>query len=131
MVIRIKTTSKMKKILFIEDEEALQKTLGNILSKEYEVIKALDGQSGLDLAKKEKPDLILLDLILPKMNGFDVLKNLKNDPATKDIPIIILTNLDSVVDIDKALSLGAKTYLVKANYSLEEIAEKIREDIGD
>ncbi len=117
----------MKKILFIEDESALQKTFGEILSQEgYEMISALDGEAGLRLAKTKKPDLILLDLILPRVHGFDVLKQLKEDPKTKEIPVIVLTNLEGIEDVDKALELGATTYLVKAQYSLEEVVEKIK-----
>jgi len=117
----------MKKILFIEDESALQKTFGDLLSQEgYKMISALDGEIGLKLAEKEEPDLILLDLILPKEHGFKVLKKLKEDPKTKEIPIIILTNLEGIKDVDKALELGATTYLVKASYTLEEVLEKIK-----
>lgn len=117
----------MKTILFIEDESALQKTFGDLLTQEgYKMIPALDGETGLKLAKKEKPDLILLDLILPKIHGFQVLKELKEDPETKEIPIIILTNLEKIGDVEKALELGATTYLVKANYTLEEVLEKIK-----
>lgn len=117
----------MKKILFIEDESALQKTFGEILRQEgYEMISALDGEAGLKLAKSIKPDLILLDLILPKIHGFDVLKELKEDEKTKEIPIIVLTNLERVEDVEKALELGATTYLVKADYTLEEVIEKIK-----
>jgi len=122
----------MKKILFIEDESALQKTFGEILRQEgYEMISALDGETGLRLAKSEKPDLILLDLILPKMPGFDVLKKLKEDNETKDIPVIVLTNLEDIKDVDRAIELGATTYLVKAKYSLEEIVEKIKNALGE
>ena len=117
----------MKKILFIEDESALQKTFGEVLKQEgYEMIPALDGEIGLRLAKSEKPDLILLDLILPRINGFEVLKQLKIDEETKSIPIIILTNLEKAEDIQKALELGAATYLVKANYTLAEVVEKVK-----
>jgi DNA-binding response OmpR family regulator len=117
----------MKKILFIEDESALHKTLGDTLRKEgYKMISALDGEIGLRLAKSEKPDLILLDLILPKMDGFEVLKALKEDEETKDIPVIVLTNLEEIENVEKVLSLGATTYLLKANYSLEDILEKIK-----
>lgn len=122
----------MKKILFIEDESALQKTFGEILSQEgYEMIPALDGETGLEMAKTKKPDLILLDLILPKVHGFDVLKQLKEDPETKGIPVIILTNLEGIGDVDKAIGLGATTYLVKAKYTLEEVLEKIKKALGD
>jgi len=122
----------MKKILFIEDEPALQKTFGDVLKQEgYKIISALDGETGLRLSKTEKPDLILLDLILPKIHGFEVLKRLKEDKETKEIPIIVLTNLERIEDIEKALELGATTYLVKAQYSLEEVIEKIKKTLGD
>jgi len=122
----------MKKILFIEDEFALQKTFGEILKQEgYEMTSALDGESGLRLAKDKKPDLILLDLILPKLHGFEVLKKLKEDPETKEIPIVILTNLEGVGDVEKALELGATTYLVKESYRLEEVVKKIKKTLGE
>ena len=121
----------MKKILFIEDESVLQKTVGETLEKEgYEMISALDGEAGLRMANpledELKPDLILLDLILPKINGFEVLKKLKENERTKDIPVIILTNLEGMKDIEKTLEAGATTYLVKSNYSLEEVLEKVK-----
>ncbi|MFH1643044.1 MAG: response regulator [Patescibacteria group bacterium] len=123
-----KISNSSKKILIIEDESSLQKTLGESLSQEgYVIISALDGEIGLKMATRGKPNLILLDLILPKMNGFDVLKALKANPETKSIPVIILTNLEDMRDIEKVLELGATTYLVKANYSLAEITEKIKQ----
>jgi len=122
----------MKKILFIEDEAALQKTFGEVLTQEgYEVISALDGELGLKLAKTKNPDLILLDLILPKVHGFDVLRQLKEDDETKEIPVIVLTNLEGISDIEKAIELGATTYLVKAGYSLEEVLEKVKKTLND
>jgi len=117
-----------KLILFVEDEPTLQKTLGRALEGDgYEVQSALDGQSGLALVGRIKPDLILLDLILPKMDGFEVLKKLKENPETKGIPVIVLTNLESPQDIEKALSGGATSYLVKANYELEDVVKKIKD----
>jgi len=122
----------MKKILFIEDESALQKTFGDILkNKGHGVLKALDGESGLRSAQGERPDLILLDLILPKMDGFEVLKELKENEETKNIPVIILTNLEETEDIQKALELGATTYLVKSSYTLEEVVNKIEKALGE
>lgn len=119
-------------ILFIEDESALHKTFAEILKKEgHKMISALNGEIGLNLAIKEKPDLILLDLILPKMDGFEVLEKLLTNPETKNIPVIILTNLERTEDIDKALELGAKTYLVKAHYTIRDILEKINQVIGE
>ncbi|MCK5475966.1 MAG: response regulator [Candidatus Pacebacteria bacterium] len=115
-----------KKILVIEDEATLQKALDDVLSQEgFEVLSATDGIVGLEVAKKEKPDLILLDIILPKMDGFEVLSKLKaND---KDTPVVILTNLSDLNDVQKALDLGATTYLVKADYHLDEVIRKIKE----
>ena len=118
----------MKKILFIEDESALQKALGDVLSQEgYKMISALDGKIGMRLAKTENPDLILLDLILPRMLGLDVLKSLKKDSETKWIPVIVLTNREDLEMIEQAMTLGASSYLIKANYSLEELLKKIEQ----
>jgi DNA-binding response OmpR family regulator len=122
----------MKTILFIEDEAALQKTFGDMFQiKGYKMLSAMDGQAGLDLSKTASPDLILLDLILPKMHGLDVLKAIKEDAKTKDVPIIILTNLEGINEVEKALELGATTYLVKAQYNLEEVFEKIKKVLGE
>lgn len=122
----------MKKILFIEDEATLQEALGNVLKQTgYKVISALDGEIGLRLAKSEKPNLILLDLIMPKLNGFEVLKRLADDGETKDIPVIVLTNMEEMKDINKAIELGAKTYLVKTEYNLEEVISKVKKVLGE
>ena len=119
-----------KKILFIEDESALQKSLGDFLRNEgYEVISAVDGEEGIRLAKTGQPNLILLDLILPRKNGFEVLENLKQDSLTREIPVIVLTNLEEMKNIEKALNLGARTYLVKANYSLKEVLAKVEKSL--
>jgi DNA-binding response OmpR family regulator len=122
----------MKTILFIEDESTLQKTFGDILTQDkYKMISALNGEIGLRLAKSEKPDLILLDLVLPSMHGFEVLKRLKQDPETKKIPVIILTNLEKMEDVEEAIELGAKTYLVKTQYRIEEVMEKVKKALGE
>ncbi|MCK5085221.1 response regulator [Candidatus Parcubacteria bacterium] len=115
-----------KKILVIEDEATLQKALNDVLLQEgFEVSSASDGVTGLEIAKKENPDLILLDIILPKMDGFEVLAKLKADD--ENTPVVILTNLSDVNDVQKALDLGATTYLVKADYHLNEVIQKIKE----
>jgi len=80
----------------------------------------------LNLAKSQKPDLILLDLILPKKDGFEVLKELKKDESTKEIPVIVLTNLEDIESVEKAIELGANTYLVKAQYTLNEVIQKVK-----
>ena len=118
----------MSKILFIEDEISLQTTLGGALKEAgFEIENAYDGETGLKTAQTSKPDLILLDLILPKMDGFQVLKDLKSGFETKDIPVIVLTNLESADDVGKVIALGATTYLVKSNYELGDIVTKIKE----
>lgn len=120
----------MAKILFVEDEPTLQKAVGEVLTQEgFKVLSALDGEKGLELIKQEKPDLILLDLILPKKDGFTVLKEIKEDEELKDIPVIVLTNLEGMGDVEKALSLGATTYLVKANYELDDVVKMINENL--
>lgn len=120
-----------KKILIIEDESTLQKALSEFLTEEgFEVFSALDGEMGTEMAKKEKPDLVLLDIILPKKDGYEVLDELKGNDETKMIPVILLTNLESAEDIDRAFEKGAKTYLVKSNYKLEEVVGKIKETLG-
>ncbi len=122
----------MQTILIIEDEPILQKALSVALQQAgYEIKSALEGETGLKLAKEIKPNLILLDLILPKMDGFEILSlcKLKKDESAKDIPVIILTNLESSQDIERALVLGAKTYLVKANYDLKDVIQKVKENI--
>ena len=118
-------------ILIIEDESALQKTLYDVLTQEgYEVLQALDGEVGLRTAIDKIPNLIFVDLMLPNINGFDVIDELKKSEKTKDIPVIVLTNLESMEDIQKAIDLGATTYLVKANYSLQDIVAKVKDSLA-
>lgn len=115
------------KILVVEDEEILLTALSEELQQGgYDVLGAADGEEGLVKVKDYKPDLILLDLVMPKMDGMTVLKRLKDDSATRDIPVVILTNLSDYERISEALSLGAKDYLVKANYSLNDLMDKIK-----
>ena len=122
----------MKTILVIEDEAALQKTIGDVLSGEgYEMLPALDGEAGVRLAKERVPDLVLLDLVLPKLTGFEVLEQLKSAKETKEIPVIVLTNLENLQDIQRATDLGATTYLVKSNYELGEVVLKVKSALGD
>ncbi|HOU45695.1 MAG TPA: response regulator [Candidatus Pacearchaeota archaeon] len=115
-----------KKILFVEDEASLQRAIGESLKKVgYEVLSATDGQQAMEQIKSQDFDLIVLDIVLPKVDGFEVLKKIKSDPEKKDIPVLVLTNLETSGDVQKALELGATNYLVKANYSLEQMIEKI------
>ncbi|MBI4363265.1 MAG: response regulator [Candidatus Doudnabacteria bacterium] len=115
------------KILVVEDEEILLTALIEELKQEgFEAVGAKDGVEGIDKAVSEKPDLILLDLVMPKLDGIGALKEIKAKPETKDIPVVILTNLSDYDKISDALSLGAMDYLVKANYRLEELINKIK-----
>lgn len=117
-----------KKILIIEDDLVLQKALLEYLNSEGFDAKAVsDGESGINMVLSEKPNLILLDIILPKKDGYEVLQNIRKDDGTKNIPVVLLTNLDGISDVEKALELGATTYLVKSDYKLEEVTAKIKE----
>lgn len=121
---------KVVKILVIEDDQFLNKVYMNKLGQEgYVVLTAVDGLTGLEKARQEKPGLIVLDIILPKMNGFEVLQELKQDPTVKDIPVIIISNLGQNDDIKRGLDLGAEEYLVKTNYTIDDILKKIRDYI--
>jgi len=120
--------NELKKVLFVEDDTEFQNRIkmffkaDNIL-----LVSAYDGESGVKMTKEENPDLILLDLVLPKKEGFKVLEEIKGDTRLSQIPVIILTNLEGSQDIERALSLGALAYLVKANYSLSDILDKVKE----
>jgi len=116
-----------KKILIVEDDNFMQKSLSFTLKEEgYEIIVASDGEVAILKLEKEKPDLILLDIILPKIDGFEVLEKLKDKKATKDIPVIILSNLGQKDDVEKGLSLGADGYIIKAHFKLEDVVKRIK-----
>lgn len=118
----------MKKILLIEDEMRLHKIFEDVFKQNgLELISAYDGALGLKAAEENYPDLIITDIILPKKNGFEVLKEIKSNPKLEKIPVVVLTNLEESKDVEKMLSLGAYTYLVKANYSVNDILRKIKE----
>lgn len=121
------------KILIVEDDKFLSELISTKLTKEgYEVSIALDGEVGLEKAKTEKPDIILLDILLPGISGFEVLEQIKKseDPAVKNIPVLILSNFGQESKVQQGLSLGAVDYLVKANFTTGEIVEKIRAITG-
>lgn len=117
-----------KKIVIIEDDLFILKALEiKLASKDVEILVANDGEDGLRLVREAKPDLVLLDLILPKMHGFKVLEILKNDQTVKQIPVIILTNLGQREEEKQGRSLGALDYFVKANTSLETIIKRVED----
>ncbi len=116
-----------KRILIVEDDKFLRELIVKKLSNEgYEVIEAADGEQGLQKIKEEKPDLVLLDLILPGIDGFEVLAQKREDPFAASIPVIVLSNLGQKEDVDKGLNLGATDYLIKAHFTPGEIIEKVR-----
>jgi len=120
-----------KKVLIIEDDKFLRELLGKKLSTVgYTAILAIDGEEGLEKIKKEKPDIVLLDLILPGINGFEVLEKYKSEPGISSIPAIILSNLGQREDIEKGLKLGAKDFLVKAHFTPQEIVNKLQMVLG-
>jgi len=117
----------MKKILLIEDDKFLRELMvKKLLTMDYDVVSAVDGESGLSMIKEAKPDVVLLDLILPGINGFEVLEKAKSDPNTVAIPVIILSNLGQGDDIERGLKLGAKDFLVKAHFTPQEIVNKLQ-----
>ena len=116
------------KILLVEDDSMIVRMYQRKLEAEgFKVALAFNGEEGLAALKKETPDLVLLDIMMPKMNGIEMLKAVKADPALKSVPVVILTNLgDRPEDVQKCKELGALDYWVKANISLKEITERIR-----
>lgn len=115
-----------KKILLIEDDEALVAALREKFQEGgFSVLASFDGEAGLKTAEEERPDAILLDLVLPRKNGFEVLEELKKTERLSEIPVVVFTNLESGEDIERAYSLGARAYLIKANYLLAEVVKKV------
>jgi DNA-binding response OmpR family regulator len=121
-----------KKVLVVEDDSTLAQSLSKALKTGgFEVFVSNDGESGFKAAQEKKPDLIILDLVLPKKHGFKVMEDLKSHPELSLIPVIVLTNLETPHDIERASSLGVKAYLVKANYSLNEILKRVHEILDE
>lgn len=124
-------TSKQKTILLIEDEQMIATMYQTKFSMEgYTIETAGDGQAGLAKAKSLKPAIILLDIILPKMDGFAVLKEVRSDPSIAKTPVILLTNLGQDEDVKKGKDLGADDYFVKSNHTPAEIVTKVKALLG-
>jgi len=121
----------MSKILIIEDDKYLRELMVRKLSSEksLDVSSAIDGESGLKAFEKEQPDLVLLDLILPGIDGFEVLTKMKENTDLASIPIIILSNLGQKSDIEKGMKLGAVDYMVKAHFTPNEIVNKVKQTL--
>jgi len=120
-----------KKILIAEDDKFLHKILQTKLRKEgFEIISAYDGEQTIMKIQETSPDLILLDIVMPKKNGFEVLEEMKILPKVAKIPVFILSNLGQESDIAKAKEFGVKDYLVKANFSINEVIKKIKSKLA-
>lgn len=118
---------KSPKVLIVEDEKMLAEMYATKFSMEgFDAFKAFDGEAGLTMAKEVKPDIILLDIIMPKLDGFAVLKQLRDEADTKTTPVILLTNLGQDEDMKKGKELGATDYFVKANHTPAEVVNKVR-----
>lgn len=127
---KISNGAKQTKVLIIEDDKFLIKLYSDKLQREgFEVSQSLTGEEGFIKILTEKPDLVILDLILPGKNGFEVLSEVKLNSKTKSIPVIVLTNLGQESDIKKGLELGAVDYLVKTELSVNKLAELVKEHL--
>lgn len=121
-----------KKILLVEDEELIITLLERKLAQEgYEVILARNGVEGLERMRETKPDLILLDIVMPKMGGFELMEEMEKDEELKDIPVIIISNSGQPVELDRAKKLGAKDWLIKTEFDPQEVIDKVKKQIGN
>ncbi len=121
----------MKKIIVIEDEEIIRNLLRRKLTEEgYDVDVAENGEEGLRKIRENKPDLILLDIVMPKMGGFEVLEEIKKEEAVASIPVIVVSNSGQPVEIDRAQELGANDWLVKTEFDPQEVIDKVVAQIG-
>ena len=124
-------TSPGRRVLLAEDDRFLRKAAETTLKRQgYAVLATADGEEALRVARTDAPDLILLDLIMPKLNGFDVLRALKGDAATADIPVIILSNLGQDKDVQQAMEAGAAAYFVKADLSLQALVRHVEDALA-
>ena len=122
--------SQKKKILIVEDDSSFRNVLKNkIVHEGFSVLVAKDGEEGLEITIKEKPNLILLDVIMPKMNGIKMLKKLREDSWGKTVPVLLLSNDDDPEHIRETLKDDASDYLIKSDWKLEDIIKKIKETI--
>lgn len=120
----------MAKVLLVEDDIFLSSLLKNRLQKEgIEILLAKDGKEALTILKSTKPDLILLDLILPEKSGFEVMEDMRSDPQFQEAPIVVISNLGQPEDITKSHELGAVEYFVKAQTSIDDLVGKVKEFI--
>ncbi len=120
-----------KSILIVEDETDLREALKTVFNYEdFVVYTAYDGEAGLKIALEQKPDIILLDVLMPKMDGVTVLKNLRADEWGKTVKVIVLTALDDLEKVAEIISAGGDDYIVKTNVTLSAIAQKVKEKLA-
>lgn len=118
----------MNHVLVVEDEDFLVRALkDNLTSEGYSVSVAMDGEAALVEIAKKKPSIVLLDILLPKKNGFDVLRDIRSNPEWQLIPVVMLSNLGEDSEIKRALELGANDYFVKSQHPIQEVMDKVRE----
>ena len=118
------------RVLIVEDDKMIGSMYKTKLESEgFEIFLADNGEAGLELAKQEKPDIIMLDIILPLLDGFSVLEELKKDASTKNIPVVMLTNLSTDEDKEKGKEMGAADYLVKANLTPTQVGLEIKKHL--
>ncbi len=122
--------ASQKRILLVEDEPAIARAMADKLTTEgFTVLRASDGEEGLSLATKEHPDLILLDVVMPKMDGMTMLGSLRKDAWGKEAKVIFLTNLSEMEAVQKATELGVFDYIVKSDWKLSDVVRKVREKL--
>lgn len=120
-----------QKVLIVEDEDVLRNVLAKKLEKEgYDVIVASDGEKGMENIRSEHPDIVLLDIMLPKKNGYQILEEMHDDEELKKIPVLVISNSGQPVEVKKLLELGACDYLVKADFEPAEVIDKMRTCLG-
>ena len=119
--------NKKTKVLIIEDDSYISDMYRiKLESENFEVATAEDGIIGIKMLKKQKPDIILLDVVMPKMDGFDVLKTIKKNVELKEVPVVLLTNLSQKENVERGFELGADSYIIKAHFTPSEVVEKIK-----
>ncbi len=125
----------VKKILIIDDDKIFSKVLKDAFAstgnEDYVVVVAHDGEEGFEKAKEEKPDLIILDLMMPKVGGIDFLKKMKMQEGVQNTPVIISSQISDIEKISEGMELGIKGYIVKADYSLESIIKQVKDILDD
>lgn len=123
--------NKKPSIVLVEDDDFISEMYAIKFKDGYDLHVARDGAEGFALIQKVKPDIVLLDIILPQLDGFEVLARLKQEPAVKDIPVLLLTNLGQQQNVKKGLRLGAVDYIIKAHYTPSEVVDKVKRVLAE